>query len=94
MARPHVKVYTRKGDDGTTGLLYGGRAGKDDAGPEAYGAVDEAVSALGLAAGREPSRTPSSHELLVRCSASCSSSAPNSRPRPRTGASSNPKSRS
>jgi cob(I)alamin adenosyltransferase len=44
-----VKVYTRKGDDGTTGLLYGGRAGKDDAGPEAYGNVDEAVSALGVA---------------------------------------------
>jgi len=44
-----MKVYTRKGDDGTTGLLFGGRAGKDDAGPDAYGAVDEAVSALGLA---------------------------------------------
>jgi len=44
-----MKVYTRKGDDGTTGLLFGGRAGKDDAGPSAYGAVDEAVSALGLA---------------------------------------------
>src|SRR5256885_8490090 len=50
-----MKVYTRTGDDGTTGLLYGGRAGKDDAGPEAYGAVDEAVSALGLArAATEP----------------------------------------
>ena len=44
-----MKVYTRKGDDGTTGLLYGGRTGKDDPGPEAYGVVDEAVSALGLA---------------------------------------------
>jgi cob(I)alamin adenosyltransferase len=44
-----MKVYTRKGDDGTTGLLYGGRTGKDDAGPEAYGNVDEAVSALGVA---------------------------------------------
>jgi cob(I)alamin adenosyltransferase len=44
-----VKVYTRKGDDGTTGLLFGGRAAKDDAGPDAYGAVDEAVSALGVA---------------------------------------------
>ena len=44
-----MKVYTRKGDDGTTGLLYGGRTGKDDAGPEAYGDVDEAVSALGVA---------------------------------------------
>lgn len=44
-----VKVYTRTGDDGTTGLFYGGRVAKDDAGPAAYGAVDEAVSALGLA---------------------------------------------
>jgi cob(I)alamin adenosyltransferase len=43
------KVYTRTGDDGTTALLYGGRVGKDSAGPDAYGAVDEAVSALGLA---------------------------------------------
>jgi cob(I)alamin adenosyltransferase len=43
------KVYTRMGDDGTTGLFYGGRVSKDDAGPAAYGAVDEAVSALGLA---------------------------------------------
>ncbi len=32
-----------------TGLLYGGRVGKDSAGPAAYGEVDEAVSALGLA---------------------------------------------
>ena len=44
-----MKVYTRKGDDGSTGLLYGSRVGKDSAGPSAYGEVDEAVSALGLA---------------------------------------------
>jgi cob(I)alamin adenosyltransferase len=44
-----MKVYTRKGDDGSTGLLYGTRVGKDSAGPSAYGEVDEAVSALGLA---------------------------------------------
>ena len=43
------KVYTRTGDDGTTGLLFGGRVGKDGPGPRAYGATDEAVSALGLA---------------------------------------------
>ena len=42
-----MKIYTRKGDDGSTGLFYGGRVAKDDSGPEAYGAVDEAVSALG-----------------------------------------------
>jgi cob(I)alamin adenosyltransferase len=44
-----MKIYTGKGDDGSTGLFYGGRVGKDDTGPEAYGAVDEAVSALGVA---------------------------------------------
>jgi cob(I)alamin adenosyltransferase len=44
-----VKIYTRKGDDGTTGLWYGGRVAKHDGRPEAYGSVDEAASALGLA---------------------------------------------
>ena len=44
-----MKVYTRTGDDGTTGLFHGGRVPKDAVGPAAYGAVDEAVSALGLA---------------------------------------------
>ena len=44
-----VKIYTRKGDDGSTGLWYGGRVPKSGGRPEAYGAVDEAASALGLA---------------------------------------------
>jgi cob(I)alamin adenosyltransferase len=43
-----MKIYTRKGDDGTTGLWYGGRVPKSDGRPEAYGSVDEAASALGL----------------------------------------------
>jgi cob(I)alamin adenosyltransferase len=43
-----VKIYTRKGDDGSTGLWYGGRVPKSGGRPEAYGAVDEAGSALGL----------------------------------------------
>jgi cob(I)alamin adenosyltransferase len=43
-------VATRKGDDGTTGLLYGGeRIAKDDLRTEAYGTIDEAVATLGLA---------------------------------------------
>ena len=43
-------VATTRGDDGTTGLLYGGdRIAKDDARTEAYGTIDEAVAALGLA---------------------------------------------
>lgn len=44
-----MKIYTRKGDDGTTGLYGGGRVPKDAAAPEAYGTVDEAQAALGLA---------------------------------------------
>jgi cob(I)alamin adenosyltransferase len=44
-----VKVYTKRGDDGSTGLLYGGRVEKDDLRTSAYGTVDETVSALGLA---------------------------------------------
>jgi cob(I)alamin adenosyltransferase len=43
-----VKIYTRKGDDGTTGLWYGGRVPKFSSRPEAYGSVDEAAAALGL----------------------------------------------
>jgi cob(I)alamin adenosyltransferase len=43
-------VATGKGDDGTTGLLFGGaRIAKDDPRTEAYGTIDEAVAALGLA---------------------------------------------
>src|SRR5690242_16814267 len=44
-----VKIYTRKGDDGTTSLWYGGRVAKTDARTEAYGSLDEANSALGVA---------------------------------------------
>ena len=44
-----MKIYTRTGDDGTTGLLYGGRVPKDSQRPEAYGDVDEAQAALGVA---------------------------------------------
>jgi cob(I)alamin adenosyltransferase len=44
-----VKIYTKGGDDGTTGLLHGGRVSKSDPATDAYGTVDEAVSALGLA---------------------------------------------
>jgi cob(I)alamin adenosyltransferase len=44
-----VKIYTRKGDDGTTSLWYGGRVAKTDARTEAYGSIDEANSALGMA---------------------------------------------
>lgn len=45
-----TKIYTRTGDDGTTGLVDGSRVGKDDPRVEAYGTVDELSSQLGLAA--------------------------------------------
>ena len=41
-------IYTRTGDDGTTGLGDGRRVDKDSARVEAYGTVDEANSAIGL----------------------------------------------
>jgi len=50
-ARPGEQppIYTKTGDDGTTGLLFGGRVSKADAVIEACGTLDEAVAALGLA---------------------------------------------
>lgn len=52
-ARPDSAVATRRGDDGSTALLYGGeRISKDDLRTEAYGTIDEAVAALGLARAR------------------------------------------
>jgi cob(I)alamin adenosyltransferase len=44
-----MKIYTRKGDDGTTGLYFGGRVAKDSVLPSAYGSVDEAQASIGLA---------------------------------------------
>jgi cob(I)alamin adenosyltransferase len=44
-----ARIYTKKGDDGTTSLWYGGRVPKTDPRTEAYGSVDEAGSALGVA---------------------------------------------
>lgn len=59
-----MKVYTKRGDDGTTGLLYGSRVPKNDPAVHAYGAVDEAQAAMGLArAGAE--RGGELDEILV-----------------------------
>jgi cob(I)alamin adenosyltransferase len=44
-----VKIYTKKGDDGTTSLWYGGRVPKHHGRTSAYGVLDEACSALGVA---------------------------------------------
>ena len=43
-----MKIYTRTGDQGTTGLLGGARVGKDNLRIEAYGTVDELNSVIGL----------------------------------------------
>jgi cob(I)alamin adenosyltransferase len=43
------RIYTGTGDDGTTGLLYGGRISKADPAAEAYGSVDETVADVGSA---------------------------------------------
>ena len=59
-----MKIYTRKGDDGTTGLYGGGRVPKDSAAPEAYGTVDEAQAALGLARAAAP-RGGELDEILI-----------------------------
>jgi cob(I)alamin adenosyltransferase len=57
-----VKVYTKTGDDGTTGLLYGGRVDKHDLRTTAYGTVDETCSALGLA---RAELTGALHDLVL-----------------------------
>jgi cob(I)alamin adenosyltransferase len=44
-----MKIYTRTGDDGTTGLIGGSRVPKSDAAIECYGTVDELNAAIGLA---------------------------------------------
>ena len=58
------RIYTRYGDDGETGLLYGGRIPKSDPRTEAYGTTDEAVSALGLA--RALSADPDVQSIVKR----------------------------
>ncbi|HEU5001533.1 MAG TPA: cob(I)yrinic acid a,c-diamide adenosyltransferase [Actinomycetota bacterium] len=49
-----MRIYTRTGDDGTTGLLYGGRVSKSDTRTATVGNTDEAVAALGLARSLHP----------------------------------------
>ena len=49
-----MKIYTKTGDDGETGLFGGGRISKDSLRVAAYGAVDEVNAALGLARALDP----------------------------------------
>ena len=59
------KIYTKSGDDGTTGLLFGGRVPKDSHRIELNGAVDEAQAAIGVAR----AETPAGSEANVRLTA-------------------------
>lgn len=58
-----MKIYTKTGDEGDTGLFGGGRVGKDDPRVEAYGAVDELNASLGMA--RAVELMPRIDEVLV-----------------------------
>ena len=58
-----MKIYTRTGDAGTTGLFGGGRVAKDDLRVEAYGDVDELNAVLGMA--RSIEMMPRVDEVLV-----------------------------
>lgn len=57
-----MKIYTKTGDDGTTGLFGGGRVSKGDPIVEAYGTVDELNAAVGMA--RATGLDPLSEEVL------------------------------
>ena len=59
-----MKIYTKRGDDGTTGLLYGGRVRKDSASIDLNGAVDEAQAALGVVRAEAP-RGSELDDLLI-----------------------------
>lgn len=58
-----MKIYTKTGDAGSTGLFGGGRVPKDDVRVEAYGDVDELNAAIGAARAVEP--MPRIDEVLV-----------------------------
>src|ERR1700704_1602061 len=58
-----MKIYTRTGDQGSTGLFGGGRVPKDDVRVEAYGDVDELNAVIGMARSAEP--LPRIDEVLV-----------------------------
>lgn len=59
-----MKIYTRTGDDGTTGLFGGARVAKDDPRVDAYGTVDETNAVLGMA--RAASLPPEIDAVLAK----------------------------
>jgi len=66
MLAPMPRIYTKTGDDGTTGLLHGGRVPKSDLVTEAYGTTDEAVAAIGLARASTPDDTMATDLLTLQ----------------------------
>ncbi len=62
MAQP--RIYTKTGDDGTTGLLFGGRARKDSPQIELNGVIDEAQASIGLARAEVPAGSEA-HDRLT-----------------------------
>jgi cob(I)alamin adenosyltransferase len=62
-----TRLYTGKGDDGTTGLLFGGRVPKDSVHPRAVGAVDEAQAVIGVARSLCEPGGELDHQLTQAC---------------------------
>jgi cob(I)alamin adenosyltransferase len=62
-----TRLYTGRGDDGTTGLLFGGRVPKDAPQPRAVGAVDEAQAAIGVARASCPPEGEIDRQLTHVC---------------------------
>ncbi|TWG95987.1 ATP:cob(I)alamin adenosyltransferase [Mesorhizobium sp. J18] len=60
------KIYTRKGDDGTTGLAAGARRLKSDLRVAAYGTVDEANACIGMARVHTTASSPEVDAMLAR----------------------------
>jgi len=70
-----MKIYTKTGDDGTTGLFGGARTSKADLRVEAYGTVDEANAAIGLA--RAATLPPATDAVLARAQSDLFEQLPN-----------------
>lgn len=61
-----MKIYTKTGDDGTTGLFGGTRVSKSDARVEAYGDVDELNSCLGIIVAMSTDKTIQSQVMNIQ----------------------------
>jgi cob(I)alamin adenosyltransferase len=61
-----MKIYTKTGDAGDTGLFGGGRVQKDDPRVEAYGDVDELNAVLGMARAAQEGKIRGDGEFGVR----------------------------